>query len=72
MTRHRKGCCDIRCAAAYGLPIGEAKFFCQGCEKWVGFCVSRMNSDTPELCDVCAAHVQIWRNHARRFEAVDT
>lgn len=65
MTVHCKGCSDRRCADAYALPVGVAKFFCQGCERWCGYCMG-CTDDMPELCDDCAEHVACWRNHAAR------
>ena len=65
MTRHQKGCSDERCAEAYCVPPGEAKFFCQGCERWNGWCKGA-EGDMPELCDDCWYHVTIWRDLAAK------
>ena len=66
-TKHHKGCSDERCAEAYAVPVGHAKFFCQGCERWNGWCNgSEVEDDLPELCDECWLHVEIWREEASR------
>lgn len=63
MTAHHRGCSDEQCAESYALPFGEAKFYCQGCERWCGYCMGCVADDMPELCDDCAWHVATWRNY---------
>jgi hypothetical protein len=66
VTVHSKGCSDARCGQSYALPIGAASFFCEGCERVCGYCMGCVD-DMPELCDDCAAHVEMWRKHAKRL-----
>lgn len=63
-TVHCEGCSDKHCAETYEVPPGHAKFFCQGCEHWVGWCKGCAD-DMPELCDDCWHHVTRVREAAR-------
>lgn len=51
-TLHTLGCNDARCAARYRVELGEARFQCVRCERWVGYCMG-CNDEMPALCDDC-------------------
>ena len=51
-TTHTEGCCNARCAEIYGTALGEARFQCARCDRWVGYCMGAAD-EMPALCDDC-------------------
>lgn len=51
-TVHTRGCSDEKCARSYRKSPGDARFQCNRCERWVGYCMGAAD-DMPGLCDDC-------------------